>query len=171
MILKSGKENRMKRKSRIGYVDIEAQTSRQRQGIGYDSPKEGTNSITIGEITKRLDDLIEMRNALASIEDDEQLSTAFDEFMVVQSSIIDSVFPILDRLSNVGALLLEYHQNDPGAAENKILNFWSESGYQIVRGYKITGTRFDTISDPPPDLVSELAGEDGFLPPYENEPD
>lgn len=154
----------MIRKSRMGYVDIEPQTWKQRNGIGFDRPKEGAESITIGEITKRLDDLIEMRNALAAIEDDKQFSAAFDEFVVVQSSIIDTVFPVLDRLSNVGAVLLRYVKLDPDG-ERKDLCFWSDTGYRTVRGYTIAGTRFDSISDPPPDLVAELDGDDGFLPP------
>lgn len=145
----------MKRKVKFGYVDLPSQTFREKSGIGYDEPIEATKHLTVGEITKQLDDLIEMRNALAGIEDDALLEIAFDKFLKVQYSIIEPLSPILDRLANVGAFLLKYHQNVPSGQDEELidLSLWSESGYQIVRGYTIYGTKLDTVSDPAPDLI------------------
>lgn len=150
----------MLRKTSCGYVEFKELSRREEHNIDFDSCKDLPET-TMYELEQQLDSLLKRKNELALIQDDYELDKQFKIFLDDQYKVIETLSPLLDRLANLGAFHCEYDK-DVGSPEfHRRLDFWSESGYAIVRGYTIYGSSLDGVSDPPPPLEGIKDG--GFL--------
>ncbi len=150
----------MLRKTSFGYVNFEEECHSKLHGFDLET-REGMEDIGLLEIEKRLDELLEKKAALARIKDDYTLNEEYKAFLDAQYSVIETLVPVLDRLTELGAFLCRYDPDWGSADFHRELSFLSESGNSNVRGYLIASTKLESVSDPPPPLDSIKGG--GFL--------
>lgn len=150
----------MLRKTSFGYVNFEDECHSKRNGFDFET-REGKEDIGLLEIEKRLDELLLKKEQLAQIEDDYVLNEEYKKFLDAQYSVIETLVPVLDRLTELGAFFCQYDPDWGSPDYHRQLSFWSESGYSVARGYSISSTALDMVSEPPPPLVGTEGG--GFL--------
>lgn len=148
----------MLRKTTFGLVDFNI----VKRDYGYDSCEKWPD-MTLFEFEKKLDELMLKKAALESISDEYEFDKEYKAFLEEQHDVIEYINPVLARLVDLGAFLLEVRgEAQSGDGEDaRFLNAWSDYGYQIVRGYTIGSSRIDMVTDPPP--VDKGLPQDVFL--------
>lgn len=150
----------MLRKTSLGYVNFEEECHSKRNGFDFET-REGKEDIGLLEIEKTLDELLSFKEKLATIQDDYVLNEEYKKFLDAQYDVIETLVPILDRLTELGAFHCQFDPDWGSPDYHRQISFWSESGFRVARGYQISSTKLDVVSDPPPILTGIEGG--GFL--------
>jgi hypothetical protein len=135
----------MLRKVSHGWVNFEPQVHSHRNGRGFEDVTQDPE-ITLGTVGARIDELVALREALATI-DDAMLEAAYQEFLESQSQVIELLAPLLDRLAEIGCFNCHYRSDS-----DRYLWFKTNRGLSVVAGYALYSSLLDEITDPPPEM-------------------
>ena len=111
---------------------------------------------TVSVLQAKLDRLVALYDAAPPGAYTGQEKESPGEFSRLREDILASLSPLLQRLAATGSFFCKFDPDSGSPGYHRRLSFFSSSGYEVVRGFVITGTALFSVSDPPPPLDAKF---------------